>query len=76
VDTLLDRTYNVSYTEGKVEYIVSYEEDRSIPVFLHREVVWKADGQTVLLRNEEETTIGVPIYDSVANPLLFEQKIF
>jgi hypothetical protein len=80
-DTSLDRTYNASYTEDKVEYIVSCEEGQSIPVFLHREVVWKADGQTVLPRNEEETTIGAHIYDSVENPLevkqlLSDQKIF
>ena len=62
--------YNAFYIEGKVGSIVNYEEDLSIPVFPHREVVWRAGDQTVLQRNEEETIIVAPIYDSVANPLL------
>jgi hypothetical protein len=68
--------YNAFYITGMVEYIVNFEEDPTISVFHHQEVVWRAGDQIVLQRNEEGTTIGDPIYDSVANPLLSDQKIF
>jgi hypothetical protein len=51
---------SVFYIKGMVGYIVNFEEDLSIPVFLHQEVVWKADDQIVPLRSEEETIKGVP----------------
>jgi hypothetical protein len=61
---------------GREGYIVNFEEDLSILFFLRLEVVWRAGDQNVLPKNEEETTILVPIYDSVANPLISVQKIF
>jgi hypothetical protein len=62
--------YNAFYIEGKAENTANYEEGLSIPVSLHREVAWREGYQIVLPRNEEETTIQAPIYDSAANPLL------
>jgi hypothetical protein len=67
--------YNAFYIEDKEEYIVNCEEDLTIPVFLHRGVVWREDYQIVLQRNEEETTIEAPIYDSVENPLEVKQLL-
>jgi hypothetical protein len=67
--------YNAFYIKGMVEYIVNSEEGLTISVFHHREAVWRADDQIVLPRNEEETTIGAPIYDSVENPLEVKQLL-
>ena len=73
-DIFPSRSYSAFCKEDRAEYIVNYEEGRSIFVFHRRVIVWIRDDQTVRQKNEEETIIQDPRSNSAANSLLFEQK--